>query len=96
VAILQRNHLPLPVDYAFDGGASAGPPRAGGDVMPIEQIGENGPNWVQFPGTWGELQYFHAPAPIGTVAFGTSPVGPAFHALWSDPLGTLATWPVAS
>src|SRR5262249_8470710 len=26
VAILLHNHLPLPVDYAFDGGAIAGPP----------------------------------------------------------------------
>jgi hypothetical protein len=50
--------------------------------------------WVEFPGFWGELQYFHGPGAIGTVAFGTSPVGPAYHAVWSDPLGTLATWPL--
>jgi hypothetical protein len=30
------------------------------------------PAWVEFPGSWGELQYFHAPAPIGTVASGSS------------------------
>lgn len=92
VAILQRNHLPLPVDYAFDDGAVVGPPRSGGEVMPIEQISD-GTGWAQFSGTWGEAQYFHAPAPIGTVALGTSPVGPAFHPEWKDPLGTLATWP---
>jgi hypothetical protein len=61
--------------------------------MPVEQIGDGSPSWVEFPGSWGELQYFHAPAPIGTIAFGSSPVGPAFHPEWSDPLGTLATWP---
>jgi hypothetical protein len=61
--------------------------------MPVQQIGDDGPGWVQFPGFWGEAQYFHAPAPIGTVPFGTAPVGPAFHAEWTDPLGTLATWP---
>ncbi len=93
VAILQRSGLPLPVDYAFEGGPIAGPPGAP-NVIPIHQIGDDGPTWVQFPGFWGELQYFHAPAPIGTVPFGTSPVGPAFHAEWTDPLGTLATWPV--
>jgi hypothetical protein len=92
VAILQRLGLPLPVDYAF-AGPTAGPPGSGGSVMPIEQIGDDGTSWVQFPGFWGEQQYFHAPAPIGTVAFGTSPVGPAFHSEWTDPLGTLATWP---
>jgi hypothetical protein len=92
VAILLRNHLPLPVDYAFDGGATAGPPQTGGEVMPVDQIDDAGPAWVSFPGTWGEQQYFHAPTPIGTVALGASPVGPAFHSNWADPLGTMATW----
>jgi hypothetical protein len=92
VAVLQALHLPLPVDYAF-AGPTVGPPGTSDQRMPIEDIGDGTPSWVQFPGTWGELQYFHAPAPIGTVAFGTSPLGPAFHAEWTDPLGTLATWP---
>jgi hypothetical protein len=92
VAILRLLGLPLPVDYAF-AGPITGPPRSGGRVMPVEQIGHDVPTWVRFPGDWGELQYLHAPAPVGTVAFGTSPVGPAFHAEWIDPLGTLATWP---
>jgi hypothetical protein len=92
VAILGAMGLPLPVDYAF-AGPTAGPPDSGGSVMPIEEIGDGGASWVQFPGFWGELQYFHAPAPIGTVPFGTSPVGPAFHPEWTNPLGTLATWP---
>jgi hypothetical protein len=96
VAVLQANHLPLPVDYAFGGGAVAGPPGSGGQVMPVDQITDDRPGWVQFPGSWGEQQYFHAPLPIGTVAFGTSPVGPAFHPEWRDPLGTLATWPLGS
>jgi hypothetical protein len=48
---------------------------------------------VSFPGFWGELQYFHAPAPIGTVPFGNSPQGPAFHDVWIHPLATLASWP---
>jgi hypothetical protein len=91
VAILRGLGLPLPVDHAF-AGPIAGPPRSGGEVMAIEQIGDIGSTWVQFPGFWGELQFFHAP-PIGTVALGASPVGPAFHPGWTDPLGTLATWP---
>ena len=92
IAILRAHGLPLPVDYAF-AGPTAGPPGSGGAVMPVQQIDDGGPNWVQFPGYWGEAQYFHAPAPIGTVALGNSPLGPAFHPEWSDPLGTLATWP---
>jgi hypothetical protein len=92
LGILNALHLAPARDYAF-AGPTAGPPDAGTEVMPIQQIDDNLPNWVAFPGFWGELQYFHAPTPVGTVAFGTSPVGPAYHAEWTDPLGTLATWP---
>jgi hypothetical protein len=92
IALLQAHGLPLPADYAF-AGPTAGPPGSGGAVMPVQQIGDDVPSWAQFPGFWGEAQYFHAPAPIGTVALGDSPVGPAFHPEWNDPLGTLATWP---
>jgi len=92
IAILRAHGLPLPVDYAFEG-PTVGPPGSGGAVMPIQQIDDNGPGWVQFPGYWGEAQYFHAPAPIGTVTLGNSPLGPAFHPEWNDPFGTLATWP---
>jgi hypothetical protein len=60
----------------------------------VREIEDGHPSWVAFQGFWGELQYFHAPAPIGTVVFGTSPDGPAYHAVWVDPLGTLAGWPV--
>ena len=92
LAILAQLRLPPPFDYAFSGD-SAGPPRSG-DVTPIHQIEDGHPAWMSFPGFWGELQYFHAPAPIGTVPFGASPVGPAFHAVWTNPLATMATWPV--
>jgi len=91
IAVLQAHGLPLPVDYAF-AGPTAGPLGSGGAVMTVEQIDDHGPGWVQFPGYWGEAQYFHAPPPIGTVALGNSPRGPAFHPEWTDPLGTLATW----
>lgn len=91
VALLTQNHLPLPVDYAFDG-PLAGPPRSGGRVITIHRIRRNHPKWVRFPGFWGEQEYLHA-APIGTFPFGTSPTGPAYHAVWTDPLGTLASWP---
>jgi hypothetical protein len=92
IAILTARGLPLPVDYAF-AGPTAGPSGSGGATMAVQPIDGQTPSWVQFPGYWGEAQYFHAPAPIGTVPLGNSPVGPAFHPEWSDPLGTLATWP---
>jgi hypothetical protein len=92
VAVLQANNLDLPVDYA-GGETASGPAAFGADVTSITAI-NGGPNWVSFPGFWGELQWFKAPPPIGTVFVGTSPVGPAQHLVWADPLGTLATWPV--
>lgn len=92
LAVLRARGLPLPVDYAF-AGPTAGPPGSGGLEMHVKRIGDDAPEWLQFPGTWGEAQYFHAPAPIGTVVLGSSPVGPAFHSTWDDPLGTLASWP---
>ena len=83
--------MPLPNDYAFPGEV-AGPTDAGGEPTTIKHIDENTP-WISFPGFWGEAQYFHSPF-TGTVAFGTSPVGPAYHDVWTDPLGTIATWSV--
>ena len=90
--ILALFHLGLPSDYTGDG-EIAGPPQSGGRVTHVLQIDGEVPSWTRFDGFWGELQYFHAPAPVGTVPFGTSPVGPAYHALWTDPLATLASWP---
>jgi hypothetical protein len=92
LAILSQLGLPPPNDFAFAGDTS-GPPAAEGRVTVIKEIDDGHPTWMSFPGFWGELQYFHGPGSIGTVPFGTSPVGPAYHAEWSDPLGTLATWP---
>jgi hypothetical protein len=92
-ALLAQLRLPFPADVVVDGGANAGPPTGDGRVTPIHQIGDDGPNWVSFPGFWGEEQYFGAPPPIGIVPLGNSPVGPALHDVWTHPLATLGTWP---
>jgi len=92
IGLLLALGLPLPVDR-MGTGEIAGPPRAGDRVTPIVRIDEDVQQWVAFPGFWGELEYLHAPF-VGTVPFGTGPVGPAYHAVWQNPLGTLAAWPV--
>jgi hypothetical protein len=84
IAFFQQAGLPLPADVV-----TAGAPE-GARLARLSS--HHPPEWLAFPGFWGELQYFHAPAPVGTVAFGTSPQGPAFHAVWAQPLATLATW----
>jgi hypothetical protein len=91
IAFFQQAGLPLPADVAASGPA-IGPKRLGLTPPTLEQVDDGSPSWIAFPGFWGELQYFNAPPPIGTVVFGTSPVGPAFHAVWRHPLATLATW----
>ena len=93
IAFLQAAHLPLPVDRTFGGGEIAGPRDAGGTFTHIRVIDGDHPAWPAFQGFWGELEYFHAPSPIGTVPAGASPRGPAYHDVWVDPLATLATWP---
>jgi hypothetical protein len=93
LALLAQAGLPLPVDYAFPGGATAGPPRSASVVTRIRRVDTHPRAWLRFPGTWGEQQWFHASF-FGTVALGNSPVGPAFQDVWQDPLGTIASWPL--
>jgi hypothetical protein len=94
IAFFNAAGLPLPNDYTSDA-AAAGPASLDEEVTGIRRVTATTPTWMQFPGTWGELQYLHAPAPVGTIASGFSPVGPAQHGVWGDPLGTLATWPAS-
>ena len=91
IAFFEQAGLPLPADVAADGPA-AGPARPGVEPADIERVSDDSPSWIAFPGFWGELQYFNAPPPVGTQVFGTSPVGPAFHAVWQEPLATLESW----
>ena len=94
IALLRALGLPMPADRSFEGGEVAGPSEAGGTFTHVRGIEDGHPSWVAFDGFWGELQYFHAPAPIGTVPLGASPRGPVYHAVWANPLGTLAGWPL--
>lgn len=89
LGLLLQHGLPLPVDVAGIGEAAA-TPGSGLEPTTIKAANESS-SWVRFDGFWGEGQFFHSPF-TGTVPFGTSPVGPALHAVWSDPLGTLAAW----
>jgi hypothetical protein len=92
IGVLRLLGLPLPADVV-GAGDSFGPPSYDGRAMPVRHMQEE-QGWVEFPGFWGEAQYFHGPGAIGTNALGNSPVGPAYHSVWTDPLGTLASWPM--
>jgi hypothetical protein len=60
----------------------------------LVRVDSASPPWMAFSGTWGEQGFFHAPDPIGTVAFGAGPPGPAFQRAWREPLGTVLRWPL--
>ena len=62
---------------------------ASAQVVPITATS---PSWMTFAGAWGETQYVHFPnnAPF---AYGLGPSGPAFHALWRQPVATVLSWP---
>jgi hypothetical protein len=93
LAFFRQAGLPLPTDYKGTA-SSSGPAALGSETTSIARIADGSPSWVSFPGTWGELQYLHAdPLGSGASPSGTSPVGPAQHAVWSDPLTTMASWP---
>jgi hypothetical protein len=89
-AILIANGI-TPLDFVLQQGRVLGP-----GTTEIRLIHDNAPRWLRFPGTWGEAQYIRIPPPVGpgTVPFGTSPTGPQDHDVWSDPLGTIAGYPV--
>jgi hypothetical protein len=92
VAFFQQAGLPLPRDHVAKG-AAAGPEALRAEATNVVRVTETSPSWMRFPGNWGELEYVHAPSPVGTQVLGQSPLGPALHAVWTDPLGTLASWP---
>ena len=92
--ILAANGLPAPVDRS-GAGQSFGPASvAGVDPTAIRRVGSRRPAWIRFAGTWGEDQVFHAPPPIGTQVFLTSPISPPYQATWTMPLTTFSQWPV--
>ena len=92
--ILAANGLPAPVDRS-GAGRSFGPASvAGVDATAIRRVGSRRPGWFRFSGTWGEDQVFHAPPPIGTQVFLTSPISPPYQQVWRLPLTTFSQWPV--
>ena len=50
------------------------------------------PEWMTFPGPWGEAQYIQIPNQQ-PAAYGYGPTGPAFHTLWRQPLAVVGSWP---
>ena len=94
IALLQQAGLPMPADHAHPASTVYGPAGLDG-VTPtaITPVTTSSPRFMRFEGIWGEDQLFHAPAPIGTVAQGTSPFTPSRTDGWKHPMRTLFGWP---
>jgi hypothetical protein len=54
-------------------------------------VSAKAPDWMRFPGSFGEAQYLHFPQ--ATFAYGAGPRGPAFHDLWKRPFAGPRGWP---
>jgi hypothetical protein len=91
-AAVLRHFLPEVLEYTGQG-RRFGPRLPGVTPASIVPITPLSPQWMAFPGSWGEENLFHAPDPIGTRVAGPGPAGPRFHALWSNPVGTVLGWP---
>ena len=92
VAFLQSQNLPLPNDHSTVGQAY-GPAGAGMIPTAVVRVRTARPGWMGFAGTWGEYQFFHGPAPVGTVVSGLSPATPPAQVLWQHPVQTVLGWP---
>ncbi len=83
LAVFKAYNLPL-VDRAATGRTIAN--------ARVVEITSTSPAWMAFAGAWGETQYVHFPS-NAPFAYGFGPRGPAFHALWRQPVSTVLGWP---
>jgi hypothetical protein len=91
-AAILRHFLSEVLEYTGRG-ARFGPHLRGVSRAKLVPITPASPQWMSFPGYWGEDNLFHAPDPIGTRFAGPGPEGPRFHEIWRDPIGTVLRWP---
>jgi hypothetical protein len=77
---------------------SYGPPGLANRPLRIVDVTSGAP-WLRFAGRWGDGNYVLVRnGPRGTrfqsYAAGDSPVGPAFHVAWTNPLAPFTSWPL--
>ncbi len=90
--------VPLPEPDYTSGQVTLGPPGTASVPLSVVDI-SNGAPWLSFAGPWGDGSFLLAGERTkhGTVfthlRIGGSPPGPAFHAVWRDPLLQFRSWP---
>jgi hypothetical protein len=77
---------------------SLGPAGTAAGVLTVVDV-TNGAPWLTFAGGWGDGSYLligertKSRTVYAHVRIGGSPTGPAFHAIWRDPLLPFRSWP---
>ncbi len=79
---------------------SWGPPDLAANRLDVVDVSDKTAPWLGFRGAWGDGEYLllGTPTSSGGTAFGhlpvgASPLGPAFHRAWLDPLSPFRDWP---
>ena len=57
----------------------------------LVRVTATSPPWMSFSGAWGEDQIIFFPQ--ATFTYGLGPTGPAFKAVWKNPIGVPLSWP---
>ncbi len=95
----QISGVPLPEPDYTSTQVRLGPPGTGSAPLAVVDISDGKAPWLSFAGPWGDGSFLLAGerTKTGTVfthlRIGRSPTGPAFHAVWRDPLLQFRSWP---
>jgi hypothetical protein len=74
---------------------SVGPAGTAATGLRLVDISSGGAPWLTFAGDWGDGTYIlvGSRGAFTHLRIGDSPPGPAFHAVWRDPLLQFRSWP---
>jgi hypothetical protein len=89
--------VPLPEPDFTSSQTSYGPAGSAPNALGVLDISDATAPWLSFAGPWGDGSYVLLRQSNGTayshLRVGDSPPGPAFHAIWRDPLLQFRSWP---
>jgi hypothetical protein len=90
--------IPLPEPDFTSSQTSYGPTGSAPNALGVLDVSDGTAPWLSFGGPWGDGSYVLLRTGAKSTAYthlgvGNSPPGPAFHAIWRDPLLQFRSWP---
>jgi hypothetical protein len=91
--------IPLPEPDFTSTQTSYGPAGTAPNALGVVDISSGTAPWLSFAGPWGDGAYVllgqrtSRGTVFGHLRVGDSPIGPAFHDIWRDPLLQFRSWP---